>query len=174
MEYLFRILFGKGVVTPIAAVLLFTTPKITTDGTSVLISGTLKGIFTSRVERIIHTGTELSITYDLSLVFADGNSRVLENRKVKHSIRYNDLEKEYLCVVDGESMKVKDENSAYRLMENYRIRIPRRKAGAAKRMDLYIEASIDYSSSLQVDVPDNMLWEYYIPNKKIRNIRLGD
>lgn len=174
MEYLFRILFGKGAATSIAAMLLFTMPEVTLKDSSVVIRGALDGIFTSRVERILHTGTEVTVTYDFSVVFEDENGRTVENREVKHRIRYDDLEKKFQCRVDSVFMLVDNKKDAYRMIEQYEVRIPGRKARAGVRTDIYIEASIHYSSALQVDVPDNVLWEYYIPNKKIRNIRLGD
>ncbi|MBN1757949.1 MAG: hypothetical protein JW863_06520 [Chitinispirillaceae bacterium] len=174
MEYLFKILFGKGVATTLAALLFFSTPDISRKDSVIGIDGKLNGIFTDRVERIISTGTEVRIAFDLSLILTTAGGKTVVNRKFEHTIQYDNLKKCYLCTIDRNQLVFSDKNDAFRSIETYSVSIDVPDSLNERGIDFYIEASISYSSSLTIDIPDNALWDYYIPNKKIRNFRFKD
>lgn len=174
MQFLFKLLFGKGTATSIASFLFFANPNITYNNGAIVIEGSLNGVFTSQVERIINTGTEVTITYDISLIIDDSQNKILKNKKIEHIIKYDNLENMYRCTIDNKKYSIVHKEDAYKHIQDYHISIDYAPAISGKKIIFYIEAAINYSSSLQMEIPDNALWDYYIPHKKIRNIRIKE
>ena len=169
MEYLFKILFGKGAATALAALLVFTVPEMTEMNGVITVSGKLNGIFTNRVERIIRTGTEVRIMYDLTIIVNGKSGKTIHTREITNTIRYNNLENNYLCTSDHQQSTVADKDAAFRHIKAYSAEIALPDSLTDHTIDFYIEASIAYASALEIAIPDNTLWDYYIPNRKIRN-----
>ena len=174
MEYLFKILFSKGAATALSTLLFFSTPEFTATGTVFTVSGRLSGIFTNRVERIIRTGAEVCVTYDLTLIYSSRKGKTMVNRKLSHLISYDNLENRYHCSINGKRTVLSGKDAAFRLVEAYSTVFDLPDLLPEHSVNFYIEASINYASALEIDIPDNALWDYYIPNKKIRNCTIKE
>jgi len=169
MEFLY-FLFSKTARGGIAAILFFSAPSLVVDNNTLNLVGTLNGIVMPKVERILKTGTEVKIKYDSSLIAHEKNGDQLVSGHIIHTVKYDPLAAIYHLDINGKKVNVGDIKEAEKKLGEFRIVIPY-KTGAS-RFDVYIEATIDYESSLNIDLAGNVLWDYYIPNKKIRGITI--
>ena len=81
------------------------------------------------------------------------------------------MNNKYLIKSDGKESSTDNIAEAEKLLGAYRteFQFP---GNSPERFDFYIEAEIDYVSALEIDLPGRSLWNYFIPSKKIQNIRL--
>ena len=167
MEFLYFFI-SKGGKAAVAAVLFFSTPTLTMDSNNLIVKGKLNGIITEKMERILKTGTEIKIKYYVSLVAHENGEERLLSKHFIHTIKYDPLQSIYLINSAGKTATAGTLKEAERLLGDYRVMFPHGRG--SRPFDFYAEATIDYLSSLDIDLAGGALWDYYIPNKKIQGL----
>jgi hypothetical protein len=172
VELLFKILLGKAAGVSIAALLFFSAPVIQLEGNSILVNGFLQGIITEKAARILKSGAPISIEFDFSLTLHGATFNKLYNKKIVHSIGFDPLAQTYVVNRPGARDTVKTLQKAIDLLGHYYVTMDMVATEDGVTADFYGEAHLDYTSSLQIDIPASSLWEYYIPTVKLKNLSL--
>jgi len=170
MDQFFKALFGGGV----AALVLFSAPKITLHNDQITVAGKLNNSTPEKVERIINTGTEVEITFYISLTIYKKSQTLLFKKRVKNSIRFDPLKKVYHVNSDGKKAVLTSKERAVDQFESYKavFNQSEKKSIDNGKVDFYVEASIDYKSSINMNLPAAALWNYHTPNRKIENVNI--
>ena len=166
MNTIIKLIFG----TSMASVLFFTAPSFQQNDSHIIISGELHGIVTEKVERIINTGAEVRIIYYVSIYAVENKRTVLLNKILITSIRHDSLEDLYILNLNGKKYYTASREDAFWRAGFYRADFEKPLKNNYGFGDFYIDASIEYNSSLKSGIPGTTLWEYYMPNLKVPGI----
>ena len=174
MEIFFRTILGKTTAYGIAGLLFFTTPTFLKKNDTIVINGNLNGIITKKVKRILNTGTLITIIFHFSIFVKDNDKEELLQKKVKHKMKYYPLEGKYVGQKNNQKIFTKSIKKLEKYMGIYQVQFHYNKSIKNKIFDFYVEAEIKYTSSLKIKIPSEAIWEYHIPNKKIKNILIKE
>lgn len=163
MNTILKLIFGSSM----ASVLFFTPPTFKENNSDIIISGQLRGIVTEKVEKIINAGSEVRIIYYISIYAFENNKTILLKKKIFNSIKFDNLEDLYLLNLNGKMYYTGKKEDAYSKIGFYRAEFEKKSFGFS---DFYVDASIEYKSSLKSDISTAALWEYYMPYQKIEGI----
>jgi hypothetical protein len=163
MEALLKFLLG----TSMASVLFFSQPAIYRDANHLFITGELNGAVTEKVERIINTGAQINIIYYVSIYSISNNGTKILRKKLVNSIKYNHLQGIYTLNLNGTVSRTDDRKTAYSKLRILNAEFGVENIDSMRFRDCYIDASIEYDSSLKLDIPSTVLWEYYMPYIKV-------
>ncbi len=166
MNLIMKFIFGSS----IASTLFFTAPLFQQNDSRIFISGELRGVVTEKVERIINTGSEVRIVYYVAIYAVENKRTVLFSKKIVNSIRYDNLDDLFILNLNGKSYFTASREDAFRRAGFYRAEFEKPVKNNYGFGDLYIDASIEYNSSLKSGIPGTTLWEYYVPNLKVPGI----
>ncbi len=166
MNLIIKFIFGSS----IASVLFFTPPAFHQTESRIIISGNLQGVITEKAERIINTGSEVRIVYYISIYSLENKKTSLLKKKIINSIRRDNLKDIYTLNLNGWLYYTSSREEAFQRAGFYRAEFEKPANNNFGFGDYYIDASIEYNSSLKNNIPATALWEYYIPFMKVKGI----
>lgn len=163
MNLIMKFIFGSS----IASTLFFTAPSFQQNDSRIFISGDLRGVVTEKAERIINSGSEVRIIYYVAIYAVENKRTVLYSKKIVNSIRHDSLDDLYILNLNGKSYFTAGRDDAFRRAGFYRVEFEKPARNNYGFGDFYIDASIEYNSSLKTGIPGMTLWEYYVPQLKV-------
>lgn len=169
MDLLIKAIFTKAAAAGIAAAIGFSSPAFQIQKDRLVVSGSLNGIITKKVQRIARTGAFVSVTFTVSVIVSEKNDERIITRRFVHSFRYDPLQGNYLVRTPAASITVPELSSVDKVISEYRVELPW-KGMKPETVDAYIEADIAYDSALNLDISGPALWDFYIPSRKIRGL----
>ena len=155
---------GVGAVAAVS----FVPPTVTEREGAVLVSGELEGAITSRAAKVIEAGAPVKIQLQGKLQAKRGG-RVRElTASSAHTISFDTLSTVVSVDKDGVVQVFDDPRAAAQALAKYTLRFDG--AAGAEAMDLYVEASISYSSGTGLSGASEALWDYKRPFMKIQDM----